>query len=135
MSIESGCFQMLLTASQYGATGPAGDAINYPLNLSGNYKLTLKSAQIHLYPEVSEVDTFPIEIYSPNLLFSYAPTQLYPTLLYPRAVNNAYQANLDIDIHVSLNSNIQLQLRHAITKENIPFFKLAVLTWYYEKHL
>ena len=135
MSIESGCFQMLLSSTQYGATGPAGGAINYPLNLSGNYKLTLKTAQIHINPSISAVDTIPIEIYSPNLLFSYAPNQLYPVVLYPRVVTEAYQSFLDIEIHVSLNSNIQLQLRNAITKEPIPNFKLAVLTWYYEKHL
>ena len=136
MSIESGSFQMLLSSTQAQTmTGPSAGYFNIPLNLSGNYRFTLKSAQIHIYPEVTEANTFPMEIYSPNFLFAFSPTQLYPTVLYPRAVNNAFQANLDIDLNVSLNSNIQVQLRNALTKEPIPDFKSGVLTWSYEKIL
>jgi len=135
MSIESGMFQMLLSSSQYGATGPAGDYINYPLQMAGNYRFTLKSAQIFIYPTVDAEDTFPLEIYSPNFLFSYGPTQLFPTLLYPRENIDSYQGNLNIEVPVSLNSNIQIQLRHAETKAPISDFKYAVLTWYYEKVL
>jgi len=135
MSQDYGCFQILMSSSNIGATGPNGSSADYPINLSGNYRLTLKSAQIHIYPDITEANTIPIEIYSPNLLFSYSPTQLYPTLLYPRTANNAYQANLNIDFSVSLNSNIQIQLRNAITKASLPDFKYAVLTFYYEKIL
>jgi hypothetical protein len=122
--MDNGCFQILLTSV---------NIENVPLNLSGNYKLTLKHAQIHIYPEITEANTIPIEIYSPNLLFSHGPNTLSPTLLYPRSVNNAYQSNLDIDLFVQLNSSIQIQIRNASTKQTLSDLQLAVLTFYYEK--
>ncbi len=88
--MEHGCFQIVLDTTFQGFTGPNGGFVNYPIQLSGNYKLTLKSAQIHIYPEITDANTIPIEIYSPNFLFKNG-LQLYPTLLYPRAANNSFR--------------------------------------------
>jgi hypothetical protein len=128
---EYGTFQILIKSTDAGAITDNSFA-TYGLNLSGLYELTLKSFQIHIFPQVTDANTLALEIYSPNLLQPYANTR-FPTFLYPIDAANKYQGNFDMKFQAQLQSSIQLQIRAEGTKEAIDDLKLAVLNFEYRK--
>jgi hypothetical protein len=136
MSQEFGSFQIFVKQSDQYATGAGGTAIgqysSYPVNLVGNYRLTLKGIQVHIYPDITEANTIPIEISSPNFIFGYGPVK-QPVILYPMSANNKYNGNFDMSYTANLQSNIQIQLRNHLTKEPLSDLVYAVLNWNYEK--
>lgn len=136
MSQEFGSFQIFIQASDQYATGAGGNSIgqysSYPVNLVGNYRLTLKSFQCHIYPDITSANTIPIEIASPNFIFGYGPVK-QPTFLYPVDANNKFQGNFDMSYTANLQSNIQIQLRNHLTKQPLSDLVYAVLNFNYEK--
>jgi len=132
MSQDFGSFQILIKGASDAGAITSGEYASYNVNLSGNYRLTLKSIQIHIYPEIATANTIPIEIASPNFTYSYGPVK-NPTIIYPMDANNKFQGNFDMTYIANLQSNMQIQLRNATTKAPFADLKYAVLNWNYEK--
>lgn len=132
MSQEFGSFQILIKGATDLNAKVSGEYATYPVNLSGNYRLTLKSIQVHIYPDITSANTIPIEVASPNFIYNYGPIKS-PTILYPIDANNKFQGNFDMSYIASLQSNIQLQIRNAITKAPLSDLVYAIVNWNYEK--
>ena len=133
---EYGSFQILIKQSDQYATGAGGEGYGqthpYKLDLAGNYRLTLKGFQAHLYPAVANANTIPLEIYSPNFLYPHSSVY-YPTFLYPIDANNKYQGSFDMSYTTALQSEIRIQIRNALTHLPLDDLVYAVLNFEYEK--
>ena len=129
---DFGNLQILISASDYGATGADGLVASYPVHLAGTYKLTLQGLQVHIHPTVTEANTFPLEIYSPQFIYPVGNTTSF-TILYPITAADKYQGSFDQTITANLSSLIQIQLRRADTKAALADLKYAVLNFYYER--
>jgi hypothetical protein len=130
---EFGSFQVLISSSvnEFASTG-SGQTDAYKLDLAGNYRLTLTGFQVHSFPSPTGANVTPIEIYSPNFLYPYGNVN-YPTFLFPIIPNEKYASNFGLKYHASLQSDIRIQIRDAITKQPLPDLKFAVLNFDYER--
>lgn len=133
---DYGSLQILIKQSDQYATGAGGagygQTVPYKTDLAGNYRLTLKGLQVHVYPEITTANTIPIEIYSPNFLYPHGDVY-YPTVLYPFDANNKYQGSFDMSYMTSLQSDLRIQIRNALTHLPLDDLVYAVLNFEYEK--
>jgi len=130
---DFGSFQILInsTVNEFSATG-SGQTDAYKVDLAGNYRLTLTGFQLNTQPAPTGGNVTPVEIYSPNFIYPYGNVN-YPTFLFPIITNERYASNFGMKYHASLQSDMRIQIRDAVTKAPLTDLKFAVLNFDYEK--